>query len=179
MEQDGLLKPEVKRALEDIIGQCFINNRYADRIVSILSVSFIMPNASNEIHHRIAHMYLNKDGADGIGDYLDGRNATTIYPSTLLGNQEYENAIECMEVLLRNQLDLEKKVQEAIEVAWDVKDITTRSFLENFLVNLTPYTAAILALVDKAEQYNISNPRNCASFDHDINTFGLDKLEWY
>lgn len=138
MEQDGLLKPEVKKALEDIIGQCFINNRYADRIASVLNVSFVMPNASNEIHHRIAHMYLNKDGADAIGDYMDSRNATAIYPSTLLGNQEYGNAIDCMAVLLKNQLDLEKKVQEAIEVAWDVKDITTRSFLENFLTNLVP-----------------------------------------
>lgn len=179
MEQDGLLKPEVKKALEDIVGQCFVNNRYADRIVSILSVSFVMPNASNEIHHRIAHMYLNKDGADAIGDYMDSRNATTIYSSTLLGNQEYGNAIECMATLLENQLELERKVQIAIEIAWDAKDITTRSFLENFLVNLVPYTAAILALVDKADQYNISDPRNCAAFDHDIDTFGLSNLEWY
>lgn len=179
MEENGLLKPEMKKALEDIVGQCFINNRYADRIVSILSISFVMPNVANEIHHRIAHMYLNKNGADAIGDYMDGRNATTVYPETLLGAQEYGNAIDCMETLLRNQLELEKKVQIAIEVAWDIKDITTRSFLENFLVNLTPYTAATLTLVDKAGQYNISDPRNCASYDHDVNTFGLDRLEWY
>ncbi len=179
MEQDGLLKPEVKKALEDIVGQCFINNRYADRIASILSVSFVMPNASNEIHHRIAHMYLNKNGADAIGDYMDSRNATTIYPGTLLGNQEYGNAIECMEVLLKNQLDLERVVQDAIVVAKNSGDITTKNFLEGVLVNLIPYTSGILALVDKANQYNISDARNCASFDHDINTFGLNDLEWY
>lgn len=179
MEQDGLLKPDVKKALEDIIGQCFINNRYADRIASILSVSFIMPNASNEIHHRIAHMYLNKDGADAIGDYIDSRNATAIYPATLLGNQEYGNAIECMAMLLKNQLELEKVIQHAIDVAKNSGDITTKSFLEKTLVNLVPYTAGVLALVDKAEQYNISDPKNCAAFDHDIDTFGLDKLEWY
>lgn len=179
MEQDGLLKPEVKQALENIVGQCFMNNRYADRIASILSVSFIMPNASDEIHHRIAHMYLNKDGADAIGDYMDSRNTTTIYPATLVGNQEYGNAIDCMETLLKNQLDLEKVVQDGIEKAKMVGDITTKSFLEKFLVNLIPYTSATMALVDKANQYNISDARNCASFDHDINTFGLEGLEWY
>lgn len=179
MEQDGLLKPEVKSALEKIVGQCFINNRYADRIVSVLSVSYIMPNAANEIHHRIAHMYLNKNGADAIGDYMDSRNATTIYPATLLGNQEYGNAIECVETILRNQLDLEKVVQEAIKVARNNGDITTKNFLEKFLVDLIPYTSAAITLVDKAQQYNISDTRNCASFDHDFNTFGLEDLEWY
>lgn len=179
MEQEGLLKPEVKKALENIVGQCFINNRYADRIASILSVSFVMPNASNEIHHRIAHMYLNKDGADAIGDYMDSRNSTTIYPETLIGNQTYSDAVECVGTLLKNQLDLEKVTQEAIDVARRVGDITTKSFLEKFLVGLIPYTSATMSLLDKANQYNISDARNCASFDHDINTFGLEGLERY
>lgn len=179
MEQNGLLKPEVKKALEDIIGQCFINNRYTDRIASILNVSFVMPYASNEIHHRIAHMYLNDKGADAIGDYMNSRNATIIYPQTLIGDQNYGNAIECMGTILKNQLELEKVVQNGINIARVNSDIMTKSFLEKFLVDLVPYTSAILTLVDKANQYNISDPKNCASFDHDVNTFGLNDLEWY
>ena len=179
MEQDGLLLPEVKTALEDIIGQCFINNRYADRIVSILSVSYIMPNASNIIHKKIAHAYLNEHGADGIGDYMNSRNATIVYNATLLGNQEYGNAIECFDTLLKNQLDLEHLVQKAIDIAYKKNDLTTKVFLDNFLRDLIPYTTAMLTLVDKANQYNISDLKECATFDHHIGTFGLDALKDY
>lgn len=177
MEQEGLLKPEVKKALEAIIGQCFTNNRYADRIVSILNVSYVMPYASKEIHHRIAHAYLNVHGADGIGEYIDSRNATTIYPYTITGDQEYDNAIECFEMLLKNQLDLEKVVRQAMDVAYDNGDITTKVFLEKFLVDLIPYTNAMITLVDKANQYNLSDPMHCALFDNHFDTFGLDVLE--
>lgn len=179
MGDNGLLKPETKLALENIIGQCFINNRHADRIASILGVTYVMPYAANEIHHRIAHMYLNVHGADGIGEYMDSRNATVIYQETLIGNQEYTNPIECFETLLKNQLDLETKVYQAIKVADMHNDIMTKGFLQSFMIDLIPYTDVILLLLDKANQYNISDSINAAKFDNDIYKFGIYKLEVY
>lgn len=179
MGDNGLLKPETKLALENIIGQCFINNRYADRIVSILNTTYVMPNAATEIHHRIAHMYFNSYGADGIGDYMVNRNATIIYPETLVGNQKYGSPIECFAKLLQNQLDLEKSITEAIKISVDVNDIMTKNFLEKFMVQLIPYTSALLTLIDKANQFDISEPINAAKFDNNFNAFGLNSLEWY
>ena len=67
--QEGLLTVEMKKSLEKIIKHCFYCNRISDRIVSLLSVKFVMPITANIIHPNIAHMYLGNLGADGISEY--------------------------------------------------------------------------------------------------------------
>lgn len=168
--EEGLLTNDIKSSLEDIIKHCFYANRILDRICSILSVKFIMSNTSNIIHHNLAHRYPIL--ADGISDYMDTRDCTTIYGETPIGNQDYDDYLECFNKILEINLDLEKRVKEAIDVARNNNDYTTKVYLEKYLLDIIPITKDILLLVDKAEMYG-NNKLSMMKFDHDISEFGI------
>ena len=106
MMGEGLLSLDVKNALEKIVEHCFYSNRILDIIVSILSVSFVMPITATAIHHNLAHLYPLL--ADEISDYMADRDSTTIYGATPTGDQKYENYIECLRKALELNLELEK-----------------------------------------------------------------------
>lgn len=174
MMGEGLLSLDVKNALEKIVAHCFYSNRILDRIVSILSVSFVMPITATAIHHNLAHLYPLL--ADEISDYMADRDSTTIYGATPTGDQKYENYIECLRKALELNLELEKLTKDAILVAQQKGDYTTYVFLQNYLLGLIPITKSILDLVDKAEMYGASNI-NAMKFDHDfeeLHAFGDD-----
>ena len=167
---EGLLTKDIKASLENIVTHCFYANRILDRICSILSVKFVMSNTSNIIHHKLAHRYPIL--ADGISDYMDARDCTTIYGETPIGNQDYDNYLECFNKILEINLELEKKVKESIELAQNNSDYTTKVYLEDYLLNIIPITSDILLLVDKAEMYG-DNKLSSMKFDHDISDFGI------
>ena len=112
---EGLLSKKTKLVLEKIIQHCFYINRMADRMVSVLSVKFVMPNTSNIIHKNYAHwapVY-----ADLISDYMDSRDCTTIYGETPRGDQEYENPLDCINKALEMNIELEKLLKKSIETS--------------------------------------------------------------
>lgn len=165
---EGLLNAKVKASLEEIIGKCFYNNRMLDRIVSILSVKFVMPITGNLIHHRLAHLYPNI--ADLVSDYMAERNCTTVYIATPTGNQDYDNPLDCFNYMLELNLDLENIVKKAIKISHDEGDYTTTVFLDSFLRKLILITDDMLLLVDKATMYGNSNSA-WMKYDKDIETF--------
>lgn len=167
---EGLLTAEIKESLEKIISHCFYANRITDRICSVLSVKMVMSNTSNLIHKNLAHKYPIL--ADGISDYMDGRDCDTIYGETPIGNQTYDTYLDCFNKILELNLDLEKLVRDSIELAIKTNDYTTKVYLENYLLNIIPITKDILLLVDKAEMYG-DNKISMMKFDHDISEFGL------
>ena len=165
---EGLLTTEVKAVLEEIVAKCFYNNRMLDRIVSILSVKFVMPVTGDIIHHRLAHLYPNI--ADLVSDYMAERNCTTIYNETPAGNQDYDSPLDCFNYMLELNLDLENIVKKAIKVSHDEGDYTTTVFLDSFLRMLIPITDDMLLLVDKATMYGNSN-LSWMKYDNDIEDF--------
>ena len=92
MLSEGLLTIEIKEALEEIVKQCFYNNRIADRIASLLSVQFVMPATEKIIHSKYAH--LMPILADVITDYMSARDCSAIYGETPIGNQEYNTPLD-------------------------------------------------------------------------------------
>lgn len=165
---EGLLTTEVKAVLEEIVAKCFYNNRMLDRIVSILSVKFVMPVTGDIIHHRLAHLYPNI--ADLVSDYMAERNCTTIYNETPAGNQDYDSPLDCFNYMLELNLDLENIVKRAIKVSHDEGDYTTTVFLDSFLRRLILITDDMLLLVDKATMYGNSN-LSWMKYDNDIEDF--------
>lgn len=165
---EGLLSAEVKSVLEDIVGQCFYNNRMFDRMVSLLSVRFVMPVTGELIHNRLAHLYPNI--ADLVSDYMAERNSTTIYKETPRGDQDYDNPIDCFNYMLELNLELEKIVKKAIMTSQEAGDYTTKVFLDSFLRKLILVTNDILLLVDKATMYGNSH-MSWMKYDNDIEDF--------
>lgn len=170
--QEGLLTLSMKSSLEKIIKHCFYCNRIADRIVSWMSVKFVMPNTANLIHPNIAHLYLGVLGADGISDYMDSRNCTTIYGETPIGNQEYDSPKDCFNKLLEINLEWENLVKDSIELARNENDYTTMVFLEKYLANIIDVTSSILTLVDKSEMYE-DTKSGWMRFDKDVKSFPI------
>lgn len=166
--REGLLNAEVKSALEEIVTKCFYNNRMLDRIVSVLSVKFVMPVTGDIIHHRLAHLYPNI--ADLVSDYMAERNSTTIYGATPVGDQNYDSPMDCFNYMLELNLDLENIVKKAIKISDDNGDYTTKVFLDSFLRKLILITDDILLLVDKAEMYGSSH-MSWMKYDNDIEDF--------
>ncbi len=165
---EGLLLANTKSALEAIIKKCFENNRLVDRMVSLFTVKFVMPNTSAIIHQKIAHYYPIL--ADDITNYMAQRNCTTVYGETMAGNQDYSEPIECFNRMLEINLDLEDTVKDAIIVCEENGDYTTKVFLDGFLRNLIPLTDDLLLLVDKATMYSNAH-KDLMAFDYEINRF--------
>ena len=168
--KNGLLKDEMKEYLENIIGKCFLNNRMFDRMVSILSVKLVMPITGDIIHHKLAHLYPRI--ADLVSDYMAQRNCTTIYQQTPEGSQDYNNPIECFDYMLELNLSLEKEVKNAIKLADEINDYTTKVFLDDFLRKLISVTDTILLLDDKIGMYE-NNKNGWMKFDSDIEDFNI------
>ena len=172
MLSEGLLTIEIKEALEEIVEQCFYNNRIADRIASLLSVQFVMPATEKIIHSKYAH--LMPILADVITDYMSARDCSAIYGETPIGNQEYNTPLDCFQKLLEINLELESKTKKAIDVVMEQKDYVTKVELDSFLKSLIPITNSLLTLVDKAENYNkLEDSREWMSFDKDVHIFNL------
>lgn len=167
---EGLISKEMKTSLEKIVSHCFYSNRILDRMCSILSVTFVMPITSNLIHLNLAHRYPIL--ADGISDYMDSRDCTTIYGETPRGDQDYETVLDCFNKMLEINLELESLVRDSIKLAQQTNDYTTKVYLEDYLEKLIPITKDILLLVDKAEMYGDSDA-GMMKLDHDITSFGI------
>lgn len=170
--QEGLLTISMKQSLERIIKHCFYCNRISDRIVSWLSVKFVMPITANIIHSNIAHMYLGNLGADGISEYMDSRNCTVVYGETPIGDQEYDNPRDCFNKLLEINLEWENLVKDSIKLAKEEGDYTTMVFLQTYLANIIDITKDILTLVDKSEMYDDSKS-GWMRFDKDVKSFPI------
>lgn len=168
--KEGLISADIKKSLEDIVRHCFYINRIADRIVSILSVKFVMPNLAELYHLNYAHWAPSY--ADKITEYMDARDCTTIYGETPIGNQEYEAPLDCLNKSLEMNLDLEVLLKNAIVVAKDESDYTTMVFLEEALRDVVPITKDILILVDKAEMYGDTSS-DWMKLDHDVDKFPI------
>lgn len=167
---EGLINEKIKLSLEEIITHCFYINRIADRIVSILSVKFVMPNLAELYHHKYAHWA--PAYADLFSEYMDSRDCTTIYGETPKGDQEYDNPLDCINKSLEMNIYLEKLLKKAIQVANDNQDYTTRVFLEKSLLEVIPVTASLLLLIDKMELYG-DTPKDWMKLDHDVKDFNI------
>ena len=169
---EGLISEKIKSSLENVVSHCFYINRIADRIVSVLSVKFVMPKTAELYHHNYAHWA--PAFADKITEYMDSRDCTTIYGETPKGDQVYDSPLECLNKSLEMNLDLEKYLKKSIMIAKEEEDYTTLVFLENALLEVIPITKDLLLIIDKMELYG-DTPKDLMKVDHDINDFGVFK----
>lgn len=171
---NGYLQPEAKAALEELVGHCFYCNRMIDRMMSILSVKFVMPNSESILHPNIAHWY--PAISDLITEYMDGRDSTTIYPATPIGNQDYEDPKTMFKEMLKLNLLFEDKIKATMDLVIEEKDYSTKVFLDSLLLKVLAMTSKIILLVDKAERYGDTDI-DMMRFDDDIHNFNLFSKE--
>lgn len=164
----GLIKENVNETLNQLIGDMFAMNRMLDRMMSVMSIKFVMPKTVNILHPKMAHAYPAE--ADKISDYQGSRNNLTAYPETPIGNEDYSTPLEIFNRMLMKQLEIEESISEAIVLAYDEGDMITKVFLQDFLLNFNKYTEQILLLIDKATMYG-DNSVHWMLFDSNVEDF--------
>jgi ferritin len=149
----GLISEKLNNKLNELIGKCFSINRMLDRGMSLLMVRWKMIRSSTLLHPAIAHAYPSDKFADSISDYQGQRDNESIYPSTPIGNKNYDNPLEFFKDYHKENLELEDMIKDAIDEAVEEGDLTTKKFLDGLLERLVPYTAMSQTLIDLATQY--------------------------
>ena len=163
-----LISNEVNNQLNLIIQKCFLGNRTLDRMMSILSVKFVMNKTSNLLHGLLAHAMPLL--ADKISEYQDSRNILTTYLDTPKDDSDYDTLLELFETFLNFMIDLENTIDQGIQISINNKDRMTKIFLEKFMLEINNYTAQAILLRDKAEMYG-NDPKSYMSFDRHIEDF--------
>ena len=143
-----LISQRMNEQLNMLIGKAFAINRMLDRGMSLLMVRWKMIKSSTILHEAAAHVYPSIVFADSISDYQGLRDAETIYPATPIGNREYSAPIDFFKDYRNENLEFEDMIKDAIEVAKEEDDETTKKFLKQLLFRLVPYTALSQDLVD-------------------------------
>ncbi len=168
----SLISDEVNNQLNLIIQKCFLGNRILDRMMSILSIKFVMNKTSNILHPLISHAMPLL--ADEISNYQDSRNVLTVYLDTPKDDTDYNTPLELFETFYNFMEELEQSIDDGIRVAINNNDRMTKVFLERFLLKINNYTAQAILLRDKAKIYS-DNPIEWMYFDRHINDFIIVK----
>ena len=163
--EKGLISEELNNSLSELVGELFAGNRILDRMMSILSVKFVMNKTALILHSGLAHKYPLL--ADKISTYQASRNNLTSYPETPLDDSDYESPLDAFNKFLTYMRRLEGYVSEVIIETRNTNDLMTEEFLTQFLLGLNKYTEQALLLVDKGELYI----NDWMSFDERIENF--------
>lgn len=168
-----LISQNVTNSLNTLVQKLFMGNRLLDRIMTNLSVSLVMPKTESILHPLLAHKYPLL--ADQISGYMESRNQMADYLETPTDTTVYDNLIDIFNKYLDYQEELEEMVKECIEIAKDEDDISTKVFLESFLLEILKYTNQAILLCDKAEMYG-EDKFNRMLFDEHIESFIIPEL---
>lgn len=148
-----IVSEATQKALIEIIGQCFRENRYLDRLVSILGVKFAYNNTANLIHHGIAHYFPVL--SDEIGEKcLERYNIPVYYEATPSGGQDYSSANEIIKDLEGRMIDFQSALMGVCKIAQDNNDIHVYVDMLDMLEDFNKIVEQVILLSDKIDAYN-------------------------
>lgn len=153
----SLISEELNSLLNNLVGRCFRLNRLLDRGMSLLNVRWAMFKSSELLHPILAHAFLGDKFADSISDYQGSRNNETIYPATIIGDQDYDNYLDFFKEMLNEFMIFSNEIEDTISFAIQDEDNTTKVFLDNLLFRLVPYIEQMQDLVDLGTDYGTDN----------------------
>lgn len=157
-----IVSEATQKALTEIIGQCFRENRYLDRLVSVLGVKFAYNNTADLIHHGIAHYFPAL--SDQIGEKcLERYNIPVYYEATPSGGQDYSSVNEIIKDLEERMIDFQSALMGVCRIAQDNGDIHVYVDMLDMLEDFNEIVEQAILLSDKIDVYG-TNP----SFDAHI-----------
>ena len=160
-----LINDKINDSLNLLVQKLFLGNRLLDRIMSVLSVKFVMKSTVDVLHPLLAHSYPLL--ADQISDYQDSKDCLTDYLDTPTDKSDYNTPKDAFVAYLDYSKELEEFIDECVQICKDNGDRTTKVFLEKFLLEIQKFTSQAQLLVDKAESYG-NSPSQYMEFDRDI-----------
>ena len=165
-----LISKETSDALDILLGAYFDLNRSFDRAVSIMQNTWSMPNASDIIHHNLAHLFPLL--GDKVSEIKDKYNLTSIYPETHRDAREYANLEDMMSTLLNEMADVYKIIKDVNEIAERNGDFMVHSELIIIMNYHTDVISQVVTLHDKSQQM----PTDFDNYDRHILSWKIDGL---
>lgn len=152
-----------KKILFELIGQCFIENRFFDRLVSVLGVEFAMNNTAELVHKGMAHLFPKI--SDEIGEKcLERYNISVEYNSTPEGKENYSSIEEMIQMIENHCVSFQNMLIGAVKISQDNGDLHIYSDLLDILEDFNEIVEQSILMNDKVKLYNGS----FASYDAHI-----------
>lgn len=162
-----IVSESTQNALTEIIGQCFRENRYLDRMVSIIGVKFAYNNTADLIHHGIAHYFPTL--SDTIGEKcLERYNIPVYYEATPSGGQDYGSVKEAIDDLEERMIDFQSALMGVCRIAQDNGDLHVYVDMLDVLEDFNKIVEQAILLSDKIAIYG-----DKPSFDRHITSFWI------
>lgn len=162
-----LVQPKTKQYVMKSIKKAFQMNALIDRMVYVLQVKFAMVQASDKLHHELAHKYPLL--ADQLADPLLDFNEDVFRPSVEEESKDYASIVSVFEELLTETVALNGILRDAREAADEAGDSNIRVAMDKVIESYQPYIKQAIVLRDKAVLY--ADDIKC--FDKDFNLFWL------
>lgn len=162
-----LLSRETSDAMDILVGAFFDMNRTLDRCVSVMINKWTMPNASDIIHHKLAHLMPLL--ADKLVEVKDHYNEDTIYPETHRDARDYANLEDMFSTVMKEFEEIHQMIKMTNDIAVKNGDFGVHSWLVDFMEDFIPVFGQIVTLRDKA----IQMPDNYDKFDNRISKWGI------
>lgn len=162
-----LVTQATQQSLIELIGKCFSENRYLDRLVSVLGTKFAYNNTADLIHHHMAHYFPVL--ADEIGEKcLERYNIPVYYPATPEGGKDYSSVSEIIKDLEDKMVEFQIALMGVCKIAQDNGDLHVYADMLDMLEDFNVFVEQAILLNDKIALYG-TNP----SFDRHINGFWI------
>lgn len=162
-----LISNETSEALDILVGKMFDLNRSFDRAVSWMQNVWSMPQASDIVHHKLAHLFPLL--ADLLTEIKDRYNVPSVYPETHRDGREYQNLLGMFETLLKECSDGYEMIVRVEDIAISHKDKNVLADMVNFMQKYNELMGQVITLRDKAEQL----PTSYDEFDRHIKSWGI------
>ena len=166
-----LMNKETSDALDVLYNQFFNLNSLFDNAVSYMLNEWCMPNASDLIHHNLAHGFpIMADMISEIKDNYDERSIRMELPKH---DESYNDLSDMMDNLLGYCNDTYEMIKQVGKVAMDNDDFNVVSDLVGFTTKFNKIIGQVITLQNKAKQM----PTEYDKFDRHIDKWGIVGLE--
>lgn len=162
------LSDKTSEALDEVVGAFFDLNRSFDRACSVMMNKWSMPQASDIIHHKLAHLWPLM--ADVVSGFKDEYNVLTYYPQTHADGRDYSNLFDMMETLLKETGEVYDMIKMTYGVAKENGDLNANAMLQRLTRLMTVAIGQVITLRDKAEQLSVEFDQ----YDRHITSWHID-----
>ena len=163
-----VISDKTKEAIYQLVAQCFEENRWADRAVSVLGVEFACVQASKLLHYHVAHLY--PAISDTLGEKcLERYNISVEYGATPEGKDNYSSVKEIIDGFRDRAIYFQSMLIAASKIAFDQSDINIFVDIGHVLEDFNEIVEQLILLSDKISFYG----NDITGFDHDIPDFWI------
>ena len=162
-----LISKETSKDLDTLYGQFFNLNSLFDRAVSVMLNDWAMVQASDIIHHRLAHLFPLL--ADKVSEIKDNYDISSVRPVVEAHTEDYSNLADMFDTLLDECVATYDMIKLVNKGALERDDINVHAELMSLVIDFSKIIGQILTLDNKAHQMS----EDFDTFDEHIDDWGI------